>query len=140
MQDWRGRRRRSPTFSWAHLAWLRSITRTPSVVKGIYRAADARIAMEMGCEGIILSNHGGRAADISPPSILTLLEIQRNYPEVFAKVEVLIDGGFRRGSDVVKAICLGASAVGFGRSFLYALGYGQEGVEHAVESKFFTVL
>lgn len=129
-----------PTFSWADLAWLRSITSTPIVVKGIQRAADAKIAMEMGCEGIVLSNHGGRAADNSPPSILTLLEIQRNCPEVFSKVEVLIDGGFRRGSDVVKAICLGASAVGFGRSFLYALGYGQEGVEHAVESKFFPIL
>jgi L-lactate dehydrogenase (cytochrome) len=64
------------------------------------------------------------------------LEVKRICPEVFKGMKVLIDGGFRRGSDVVKAICLGASAVGFGRPFLYSLGYGQEGVEHAINSMF----
>ncbi|KAH8886573.1 hypothetical protein GQ53DRAFT_727570 [Thozetella sp. PMI_491] len=122
-----------PTLNWEDIAWLRSISsNTPIVVKGIQRAADAKLAMLMGCHGIVLSNHGGRAADNAPPAILTLLELNKHCPEVLRSMDVLVDGGFRRGSDVVKAICLGASAVGFGRPFLYALGYGQEGVEHAV--------
>jgi L-lactate dehydrogenase (cytochrome) len=124
-----------PTFSWEDVAWLRGITKVPLVIKGIQRASDARMAMKMGCEGIILSNHGGRAADNAPPAILILLEIQKHCPEVFLKMKVLVDGGFRRGSDIVKAICLGASAVGLGRPFLYALGYGQDGVEYAMGSK-----
>lgn len=105
------------------------------MVKGIQRSADAILAMRYGCQGLVLSNHGGRAVDTAPPAILTLLELQKNCPEVFGAMEVLVDGGFRRGSDVVKAICLGASAVGLGRPFLYALGYGQEGIERAVQSK-----
>ncbi|KAJ9642674.1 hypothetical protein H2204_002322 [Knufia peltigerae] len=121
------------TFSWEDLRWLRSITDLPIVVKGIQCASDAVIAMQMGCDGIVLSNHGGRAADTAPPGILTLLELHKNCPEVLGKMEVLVDGGFRRGSDIVKAICLGASAVGIGRPFMYALHYGAEGIEHAVE-------
>jgi L-lactate dehydrogenase (cytochrome) len=123
------------TLTWRDLAWLRSITDAPIVVKGIQRSADAILAMRYGCQGLVLSNHGGRAADTAPPAILTLLELQENCPEVFGAMEVLVDGGFRRGSDVVKAICLGASAVGLGRPFLHALGYGQEGIERAVQSK-----
>lgn len=123
-------------FSWEDLQWLRSITDLPIVVKGIQRASDAVIAMQTGCNGIVLSNHGGRAADTAPPGILTLLELHKNCPEVLARMEILVDGGFRRGSDVVKAICLGASAVGIGRPFMYALQYGAEGIEHAVESKY----
>lgn len=129
-----------PTLAWEDLKWLRATAGVPIVVKGIQRAADAKIAHEMGCQGIVISNHGGRAADTAPPSILTLLEIQQNCPEVLEEMEILIDGGFRRGSDVVKAICLGASAVGFGRSFLYSLGYGQEGAEHAIQSTLLIVL
>jgi hypothetical protein len=67
---------------------------------------------------------------------VTLLECQANCPEVLERMEVWIDGGVRRGTDVLKAICLGASGVLLGRPFLYAVGYGQEGVEHAVESEF----
>ncbi|PKK41207.1 hypothetical protein CI102_14651 [Trichoderma harzianum] len=118
-----------PTFSWDDLKWLRSITELPIVVKGIQTAADAIMAAKMGVQGIVISNHGGRAVDTAPPTILVLLELQKNCPEIFSQLEVLIDGGFRRGSDIVKAICLGASAVGLGRPFLYSLGYGQEGVE-----------
>ncbi|UKZ75056.1 hypothetical protein TrVFT333_002728 [Trichoderma virens FT-333] len=118
-----------PTFSWDDLKWLRSITELPIVVKGIQSAADAIMAAKMGVQGIVISNHGGRAADTAPPTILVLLELQKHCPEIFSQLEVLIDGGFRRGSDIVKAICLGASAVGLGRPFLYSLGYGQEGVE-----------
>lgn len=71
----------------------------------------------------------------SPPSLLTLLEIRRHYPEVFQNIEVFVDCGIRRGTDVVKALCLGAKAVGLGRPFLYSLTYGQEGVEHYIDSK-----
>ena len=128
-----------PTFNWDDLAWLRSVTKLPIVIKGVQRWEDARRAMQMGVQGIVVGNHGGRAADGAPPAILTLLELQRNCPEVFSAMEVLVDGGFRRGSDVVKAICLGASAVGFGRPFVYSINYGQEGVEHAAGSKSFVV-
>jgi L-lactate dehydrogenase (cytochrome) len=124
-----------PTFNWDDLAWLRGITHLPILIKGIQRAEDARIAMQLGCQGIVVSNHGGRAADTAPAAILTLLELHKTCPEVFGAMDILIDGGFRRGSDVVKAICLGASAVGLGRPFMYAVNYGQEGAEHVVNSK-----
>ncbi|EFW98769.1 mitochondrial fmn-dependent dehydrogenase [Grosmannia clavigera kw1407] len=131
-------------FVWEDLRWLRDVideaTATPAadntshlpiIVKGIQRASDALIALAMGCQGIVLSNHGGRAADGAPPAILTLLELHRCCPEIFGRMDIFVDGGFRRGSDVVKAICLGASAVGFGRPFVYSVGYGYAGVRHA---------
>lgn len=120
---------------WEDIRWLQSITSVPIFLKGIQSAADARKAMEYGCKGIYISNHGGRAVDTAQPTLLTLLEIQANCPEVLAHMEVFIDGGIRRGTDILKAICLGASGVCLGRSFLFAVGYGQEGVEHAIESK-----
>ncbi|PVI02988.1 mitochondrial cytochrome b2-like protein [Periconia macrospinosa] len=119
--------------SWNDIEWLRGHTKLPIVVKGIQSWRDAKMAVQYGCQGIVVSNHGGRAADTAQPAILTLLELQKNCPEVFSALEVLIDGGFRRGSDVVKAICLGASGVGIGRPMLYAVQYGQVGVEHAIQ-------
>lgn len=92
--------------------------------------------MHMGCQGIVVSNHGGRALDGAPAAILVLLELHKECPEVFDYMEIFIDGGIRRGSDVLKAICLGASGVGIGRSFLYALNYGKPGVVHLVNGKF----
>ncbi|KAI8674621.1 hypothetical protein NCS57_00360700 [Fusarium keratoplasticum] len=121
-----------PSVDWGIISWLRSLTSLPIIVKGIQTAHDARMAHRHGCDGIVISNHGGRAVDHAPPAILVLLELQKNCPEVLESMEVLVDGGFRRGADVVKAICLGASAVGIGRSFLYSLSYGQQGVEHAI--------
>lgn len=120
------------TLNWDDLRWLRRISNLPIVLKGVQRAEDARLAMMVGFDGIVISNHGGRAADTTAPTILVLLEIHRHCPEVFDHMKVLVDGGFRRGSDIVKAICLGASAVGLGRSFAFALNYGQDGLEHAV--------
>lgn len=73
--------------------------------------------------------------DSSPPAILALMELQRCCPETFDHIEVYIDGGIRRGTDILKALCLGATAVSIGRTFLYALNYGEEGVEHLIESK-----
>lgn len=122
-----------PALSWSDIAWLKSLTDAPLFLKGIQSAADARKALEYGCAGIYISNHGGRAADTAQPSILTLLEIQANCPEVLEQMEVFIDGGVRRGSDILKAICLGASAVCLGRPFLYAVGYGEDGVGHLID-------
>lgn len=122
-----------PALNWKDIAWLKTLTDRPIFVKGIQSAADARKALEYGCSGIYISNHGGRAADTAQPSILTLLEIQANCPEVLEQMEVFLDGGIRRGSDILKAICLGASAVCLGRPFLYAVGYGEDGVRHLVD-------
>ena len=118
------------TLSWKDIPWIQETSRLPVVIKGVQCAADARKAMDYGCEGIVISNHGGRALDTAPPSILILLELHANCPEVFSKLEVYVDGGINRGSDILKAIALGATAVGVGRPFLYSLCYGQEGVEH----------
>ncbi|KAL4779270.1 FMN-dependent dehydrogenase-domain-containing protein [Aspergillus varians] len=119
--------------TWTDLAWIRSVTSLPIVLKGVTSAEDAKIAMQHKVDGILLSNHGGRNLDYSPPSILLLLEMHKNCPEVFDKMEVYIDGGFRRGADIIKALCLGAKAVGIGRTFLYALHYGTDGVEHLIQ-------
>jgi L-lactate dehydrogenase (cytochrome) len=124
-----------PTLQWDDIRWLRSITNLPIVIKGIQRWEDAVRAMNWKCDGIVVSNHGGRAADTAPPSIVALLELRRNCPQVFDAMKVLVDGGFRRGSDVLKAVCLGAAAVGVGRPFMYAVNYGQDGVEHLANSE-----
>jgi L-lactate dehydrogenase (cytochrome) len=120
---------------WEEIAWMKKLTGFPVVVKGIMTAEDAILAMKYGCEGIYLSNHGGRQLDTSPPAILTLLELRKHCPQVFEKMQVFLDGGIRRGTDVVKALCLGVKAVGLGRPFLYANAcYGEEGVLKAIES------
>lgn len=125
----------TPKLTWEDLAWLRKHTHLPIVLKGIQTHEDAALAARpgTGVAAILLSNHGGRAADTAPPPLLTLLEIRRHAPEVLQRLEVYIDGGIRRGTDVVKALCLGARAVGIGRSALYGLaGYGAEGVERVI--------
>jgi L-lactate dehydrogenase (cytochrome) len=123
------------SLSWDDLPWLRRSTNLPIVLKGVQTAMDAKRAMENGIEGIVLSNHGGRSLDTAPPPILILLELQKCCPEVFDRMDVFLDGGIMRGTDIFKALCLGAKSVGIGRGFLYALSYGQEGVEKFVESK-----
>lgn len=115
-----------PSLSWKDLAWLRSITSLPIIVKGIARADDARRAVEHGAAGIVVSNHGGRQLDTSPPTIELLGPIAR---AVAGQTEVLLDGGVRRGTDVVKALALGARAVLIGRPVLWGLGAaGEDGV------------
>lgn len=123
------------SLSWEDLAWIRKHTSLPIVVKGIQSAADAKMAMQMGCQGIVVSNHGGRALDSAPATILVLLELRRDCPEVFDRMEVHIDGGIRRGSDILKAVCLGARGVGVGRPFQCSVMYDREGVESAAASK-----
>lgn len=125
--------------TWATtLPWLASHTLLPIVLKGVQTHEDAYLASLHAPQvrGIILSNHGGRAMDTAPPSVHTLLEIRKYCPEVFERVEVWVDGGIQRGTDVVKALCLGARAVGVGRAPLWGLGVGRaKGVERVFESK-----
>ncbi|OAL19898.1 hypothetical protein AYO22_09425 [Fonsecaea multimorphosa] len=126
----------SSTLNWDDLGWIRDTwgDAGPIVLKGIQSAEDALLAYRAGVDGIYLSNHGGRQLDFAPSSIQTLLEIRRFCPEIVGRIDIFLDGGVRRGSDVLKAICLGAKAVGIGRPFVYALGaYGQQGVERAIE-------
>lgn len=73
--------------------------------------------------------------DTSPPALLTLIELRHHCPDIFDHMDVYIDGGIRRGTDILKALCLGAKAVYIGRTFLYALSYGEDGVEHLINSK-----
>ena len=121
-----------PALVWEDIKWLRKSTKLPLMLKGIMTWQDAVLAAEYGVDGIILSNHGGRNLDTSPPCILTLLEIQRNAPWVFEKLEIIVDGGIKRGTDIFKALCLGASSVEIGRGFLYSVNYGEEGVERFI--------
>lgn len=125
-----------PSLTWKQtLPWLRSQTNKPIVLKGLQTHEDAYLATQFpDVKGIILSNHGGRAADTAPPSLHTLLEIRKYCPEVFQKLDVIVDGGIKRGTDVVKALCLGAKAVGVGRAPLFGLAAGGvEGVERVFE-------
>ncbi|KAI8681101.1 FMN hydroxy acid dehydrogenase domain-containing protein [Fusarium keratoplasticum] len=121
------------SLSWKDIAWLRKAWSGRIVLKGVMTAMDAKLAAQHKLDGIVLSNHGGRNLDTSPATILLLLELQKNCPEVFDQLEILVDGGIRRGTDVFKALCLGAKAVGVGRGFSYALTYGEEGVKKYVE-------
>ncbi|EEU44223.1 uncharacterized protein NECHADRAFT_48632 [Fusarium vanettenii 77-13-4] len=113
--------------NWQDIKWIRDTTNLPVLIKGVQSAEDAKQGLAIGCAGIYLSNHGGRALDAAPPATLVLLEIQKTCPEILKQMEVVVDGGFRRGSEVLKAICLGATVVCLGRPFLYALAYGEEG-------------
>ncbi|KAI0154844.1 FMN-dependent dehydrogenase-domain-containing protein [Xylariaceae sp. FL1272] len=118
------------------LPWLAKHTDLPIVVKGLQTHEDAHLAAKYApqVKAVILSNHGGRALDTAPPAVHTLLEIRKYCPEVFNLVDVWVDGGIKRGTDVVKALALGAKAVGIGRAALFGLGAaGQEGVERTFE-------
>ncbi|PNS20457.1 Cytochrome b2, mitochondrial [Sphaceloma murrayae] len=127
----------APDLTWkTTLPWLKKHTDLPIVLKGIQTHEDAYMASLHAplVKAIILSNHGGRAADTAPPAVHTLIEMRKYCPEVFDKIEVWVDGGIKRGTDVVKALCLGARAVGMGRAPLYGLGAGgQAGVERVLE-------
>ncbi|KAI1849258.1 hypothetical protein JX265_008670 [Neoarthrinium moseri] len=118
------------------LPWLAKHTKLPIVLKGLQTHEDAYIAAKYApqVKAVILSNHGGRALDTAPPAIHTLLEIRKYCPEVLDKIEVWVDGGIKRGTDIVKALCLGAKGVGVGRAALFGLGAGgQQGVERTFE-------
>jgi L-lactate dehydrogenase (cytochrome) len=119
-----------PSLSWDDVEWMRSVWDGPIVIKGIQSVADARLAVDAGVDVIALSNHGGRQLD-GAPSAISLVEPVAQ--EVAGAVPVLCDGGVRRGSDIVKALALGATACMAGRSHFYALGAGGEpAVDHAL--------
>ena len=117
--------------TWEDLKWIRQAWNGPIVIKGIHTAADARRAEEMGANAVVVSNHGGRQLDGVAPTLRVLPEV---VAAVGDRIEVLLDGGIRRGSDIVKALCLGARAVMAGRAYAYGLGAaGGAGVARAIE-------
>lgn len=119
-----------PSLSWADLEWIRSVSEMPLVIKGVVHPEDAHLAVQHGADGLIVSNHGGRQVDTAPATIDVLPAI---CDAVDGRIEVLLDGGVRRGSDVVKAIALGARAVALGRAALWGLAVGgREGVERVL--------
>lgn len=116
---------------WCDLAWLKSVTKLPVIVKGIMTAEDARRAVGEGMDGIIVSNHGARVLDAQPATIDVLPEIA---DAIGAAVPILLDGGIRRGSDIFKALALGARAVLVGRPYVYGLATaGATGVAHVIQ-------
>ena len=121
----------SAAVTWADLGWIREHWGGPIVVKGVLTGDDARRAVDEGAAAVVVSNHGGRQLDCVPASLRALPEVVK---AVNGQVEVLMDGGIRRGTDIVKAICLGARAVLCGRAYAYGLAAaGEAGVERAIE-------
>lgn len=125
-----------PSLSWADIPWFQSITKMPIILKGVQRVEDVLRAAEAGVQGVVLSNHGGRQLDFARSGIEILAEtmpVLRQHG-LDKKIDVFIDGGVRRGTDILKALCLGAKGVGIGRPFLYAMStYGQAGVERVMQ-------
>ena len=119
------------TVSWPDLRWIREVWKGPIVIKGVLTGEDARRAVDEGAEALVVSNHGGRQLDGVSATLRALPEV---VSATNGRAEVLLDGGIRRGSDVVKALCLGARAVLCGRAYAYGLGAGgSEGVERAIQ-------
>jgi len=117
--------------SWHDLGWIREAWRGPIVIKGVHTAEDARRAVDVGADALVVSNHGGRQLDGVAPTLRVLPEVLASVGD---RVEILLDGGIRRGSDIVKALCLGARAVLVGRAYAYGLGAaGGAGVARAIE-------
>jgi isopentenyl diphosphate isomerase/L-lactate dehydrogenase-like FMN-dependent dehydrogenase len=119
------------TPTWADLTWIRKLWPGPIVIKGVLTGDDARRAIDYGAAAISVSNHGGRQLDYLPASLRALPEVVK---AVNGQIEVLMDGGIRRGTDIVKALCLGARAVLCGRAYAYGLAAaGEDGVNRAIE-------
>jgi lactate 2-monooxygenase len=117
---------------WSDIEWLKTQTSLPLLVKGILRGDDARRALEAGADGVIVSNHGGRQVAGAVASLDALVEVR---DELGPNSTILMDGGVRQGSDILKAIALGADAVLIGRPYVYALAVaGQTGVEQLLRS------
>ncbi|KAI9683878.1 MAG: hypothetical protein M1829_004212 [Trizodia sp. TS-e1964] len=125
-----------PSLSWADIRWFQQITSMPLVLKGVQCVEDVLLAVEQGVRGVVLSNHGGRQLEFARSGIEVLAEVM---PALRARgwegrVEIYVDGGIRRATDMIKALCLGARGVGIGRPFLYAMSaYGEMGVERAMQ-------
>jgi 4-hydroxymandelate oxidase len=126
-----GRKGRSRRFTWNDLDWIRSIAKTPILLKGVLNPDDADLAVKAGAAGIIVSNHGGRALDSVPATIEALPRVTER---IAGRILVLTDGGIRRGTDVLKALGLEASAVLVGRPYLYGLAVeGSAGVQDVIQ-------
>jgi 4-hydroxymandelate oxidase len=122
--------RRGVVITWKDVEWLRSIARIPLLLKGILTGEDAAQGIDVGANGIIVSNHGSRILDTLPATIDALPEVSQ---AVRRRVPVLVDGGIRRGTDVIKALALGADAILIGRAYCYGLGVaGAPGVERVI--------
>ncbi|KAF4760783.1 hypothetical protein HAV15_006017 [Penicillium sp. str.  len=125
-----------PALSWKDIPWFKSITRMPIVLKGVQCVEDVLRAVEAGCDGVVLSNHGGRQLETARSGIEVLAEVmpvlrERGWEK---RIEVFVDGGVRRATDILKALCLGATGIGIGRPFLYAMSaYGLDGVDRAMQ-------
>jgi L-lactate dehydrogenase (cytochrome) len=125
-----------PALSWDDIPWFKSITRMPIILKGVQRVEDVIRSIEAGVQGVVLSNHGGRQLEFARSAIEVLAETMPVLREMGLEnsIEIFVDGGVRRGTDILKALCLGAKGVGIGRPFLYAMSaYGFEGVDRAMQ-------
>jgi 4-hydroxymandelate oxidase len=121
----------SSSLGWDFIKRLKDVTKMKVLIKGLESGADARLALSNGADGIIVSNHGGRATDTGRGTLECLPEV---VAEVRGRVPVIVDGGIRRGTDALKALALGATAVGIGRPYVWGLGaYGQAGVDRVLE-------
>jgi len=119
-----------PSFNWNDLEWLRSVAGVPVLVKGVLSAADGKLAVSRGADGVIVSNHGGRNLDTVPATIDAL---PRVVDAVAGRIPVMLDSGIRRGTDVLMALALGAKAVFIGRPYVYGLAAGgAKGVERVI--------
>jgi L-lactate dehydrogenase (cytochrome) len=117
--------------TWEDMRWLREIWKGPIIVKGVMTGDDARHAIDAGAAAVVVSNHGGRQLDCVSATLRALPEV---VAAVNNQVEVMLDGGVRRGADIVKAVCMGARAVLIGRAYAYGLAAaGQAGVARALE-------
>jgi L-lactate dehydrogenase (cytochrome) len=125
-----------PSLNWNDIPWFQSITKMPIILKGVQRVEDVIRAVEAGVQGVVLSNHGGRQLDFARSGIEVLAEVmpvlrERGWED---RIEIFIDGGIRRATDIIKALCLGANGVGIGRPFLFAMSaYGLPGVDRAMQ-------
>ena len=129
--DMRGVGTHNPAMDWVFVDRLRKLVSVKLMIKGIDTQEDARLAVEHGVDGIWVSNHGGRATETGRATVEALPEV---VAEAGNRIPVFVDGGFRRGTDVFKALALGAKAVGIGRPFLWGLGaFGQAGVDRVIE-------
>ncbi|KKY27056.1 putative mitochondrial cytochrome [Phaeomoniella chlamydospora] len=125
-----------PSLSWKDIPWFKTVTNMPIILKGVQCVEDVIRAIEIGVHGVVLSNHGGRQLDFARSGIEVLAEVmpflrERGWEN---RIEIYIDGGVRRATDIIKALCLGAKGVGIGRPFLYAMSaYGLPGVDRAMQ-------
>ena len=125
-----------PSLSWKDIPWFLSITKMPILLKGVQRVEDVIKAIECGVHGVVLSNHGGRQLDFARSGVEVLSEVMPVLRECGweNRIEIYVDGGIRRATDMIKALCLGAKGVGIGRPFLYAMSaYGLPGVDRAMQ-------